>query len=302
VTQHRQRFESTLLADCEIESMAKVLGRNPTITEMAIYLIVWSADYYYWHLPPGPNGIRASMRRESDAPPLLARNSEVFGEFLNHLDWRDMTVVELTSEDWFLGQTRSFRAGRPISWHPDPSVSLSYQIEDVFYQATKRQRYNQNPRYARTILFHLVGASLDMVSRDSTLSHDSISSVDAVDHDADFVIGDAALHCTESSSEALIRKCGRNLSAGLRPIVITVGPSVIVAEELAKTAGIVDRFDVLDATQFLTRSIHEHGAFVAKNSRDKARSLVHRYNEIIASCETDPSLRIEMADGRSSHS
>ena len=67
-----------------------------------------------------------------------------------------------------------------------------------------------------------------------------------------------------------------------------------VADGLAETRQIADRIDVLDIEQFLAANLHERSLFRAENRASKIRELIARYNALIETHETDPSLLIEI--------
>ncbi len=148
--------------------------------------------------------------------------------------------------------------------------------------------------YVGAVLQHLLGAKLEVVLGKS-LEHHGTSVADAVSNrDADFQLGDVAIHATTSAGEALLRKCQRNLDAGLKPIIITLHRSVPVAVGLAEQFGIAERIEVFDVEQFLASNLHELGKFEMAGRRESAHRLIEAYNAIVSACETDPSLRVEI--------
>jgi hypothetical protein len=98
----------------------------------------------------------------------------------------------------------------------------------------------------------------------------------------------------------LLRWCEvrENIAARRRPIIVTTQANVTVAEALAVHAGIGDSVDVLDFEQFLASNLYEHGRFTAQQRRTKIDELVAKHNQIVATHETDPSLKIEVAKGK----
>ena len=98
---------------------------------------------------------------------------------------------------------------------------------------------------------------------------------------------DVAIHVTTSPSEALIRKCKRNLDNGLKPVVITMHRGAVVAEGLADQAGFGERLDIFEAEQFLAGNLYELGKFALAGRRTTTEQLVEAYNRIIDECETD---------------
>ena len=143
---------------------------------------------------------------------------------------------------------------------------------------------------------HLVGAKLPVVVPEYTAEQMHGASVSDVvsDRDGDFACGDAVIHVTSAPGEAVIRKCVRNIEEGCHPIVITLSKRVPVAEGLAESAGIANRLEVWDVEQFLSMNLNERGLFSQAGRKDMAVRLIAAYNSIVDSCETDPSLKIQI--------
>lgn len=102
------------------------------------------------------------------------------------------------------------------------------------------------------------------------------------------------IHCTTAPGEALMQKCQRNINGGLRPIIVTTYPRVIVAESLASDIGLGGRIEVWDIEQFLATNVYELSFFKAADRKVTVERIIEAYNGIIGRCETDPSLRIEL--------
>ena len=68
-----------------------------------------------------------------------------------------------------------------------------------------------------------------------------------------------------------------------------------MAETLADELGITKRVEVLDIIQFLVANVLEWSGFEGTRRRTAFEELIARYNEIVARCETDPSLKIDVA-------
>ena len=68
-----------------------------------------------------------------------------------------------------------------------------------------------------------------------------------------------------------------------------------MAENLADEEGMSKRVEVLDITQFLVSNMLEWTAFEGSRRRNTFEELIVRYNMIVEACETDPSLKIEVA-------
>jgi len=146
----------------------------------------------------------------------------------------------------------------------------------------------------RTVLQHLVGAKLDLIlPTEKRAAHHGADVADAPTARAgDFVLDDVTIHVTTTPSEALIRKCKNNIEAGLRPIIVTISESRAGVESIARGFDIEGGIDVIEAEQFIATNILEWSQLVAKSQRIEIERLILRYNEIIESIETDPSLLI----------
>lgn len=69
----------------------------------------------------------------------------------------------------------------------------------------------------------------------------------------------------------------------------------MLAEGLAEQDVLADRLDVLEADQFIAGNLYEIGKFAQIGRRTTAEQLISEYNAIVDECETDPSLRIDVA-------
>ena len=141
---------------------------------------------------------------------------------------------------------------------------------------------------------HLVGAKLDCALGPGTIGHHPFSSSDEQSgRVGDFLIGETAIHVTTAPSESLVRKCRKNLDAGLRPIVVTSQRGAITIDQLAESQAIADRIDVFEFEQFIALNIYELGKFRVDGNQIAIGEIIARYNQIVRTCETDPSLAIE---------
>lgn len=214
--------------------------------------------------------------------------------FLNQLKKEGLIDLDRI-EAWWIGQVQMFFASEPLRMRVDHSKSLTSLIRDVIDGAFSRQRECPGMMVAGAVMQHLVGAKLELLLPEIDILHNGFSVADApTGRKGDFVVGDTVIHVTTAPTESLIRKCRENLAANFNPVVITTDTGVGGAQALAKTVNIADRIDVLDICQFLTTNIIEWSDF----SRDKRplsiNELVKIYNQIIDSCETDPSLKISL--------
>jgi hypothetical protein len=219
-------------------------------------------------------------------------NMQIYVEFLNSLN-SDAEELK-TLEALWVERVRAFFAGKPFKLHFDLSQSMRAVIKDLLFQAEKRQKEIQGATFAGTVLQHLVGAKLDILTEGNVAHHGANVADEQSGRAGDFLLDDVAIHVTVIPGEAVMRKCRQNLESGLRPIVMSRGRGIQVAEGLAEQAGILERIDIFDAEQFLAGNFYELGKFVKKERELTARRIIEKYNEIIDAHETDPSLKVEI--------
>lgn len=211
--------------------------------------------------------------------------------FLNSLSKPDLLVTE----QYWVSEVRRYFAGKPFKLRVDVSLSIRAAIGDVLQQARERQSATPGSRYEGAMLQHLVGAKLDLVL-DKKVTHHCASEADEAEGRAgDFIVGDVAIHVTTAPSEALLQKCNQNLEKAIQPLIVTVPKKTAAAEQMAETAGIASRIEILDIEQFLAANLLERSLFKADNRRPKTLELIERYNELVSQFETDPSLKIQMS-------
>jgi Domain of unknown function (DUF4928) len=199
-----------------------------------------------------------------------------------------------TSERRVIPRPRSFQMPQ-VELRFDPCKSLRANINDLLDQASELQATAGGTNYVGAMLQHLVGAKLDIVLGKGKLSHHGFSVADhSTDRNADFQMEGVTIHVTTHPTEALVRKCDNNIKAGLKPIIITLAEAVRPAAFILKTFELNDRVDVLDAAQFLTANVYERSLFKTADYKLTLGTLLGRYNEIVAECETDPSLIIRL--------
>ncbi len=212
-------------------------------------------------------------------------------EFLNGLHDPDLKAIE----EWWVARVHDHFASKPFRLRYDAGKGFQAIIQDVLAQAKKRQQENSGTMYQGAVLQHLIGAKLVLAMPGISIEHHGASVADAVsDRSGDFVIDDTIVHSTTFPGEALIRKCQRNLDAGAKPVILTIGSGVAVAQGLAENAGLSGRIDILDAEQFIAGNLHELSLFRVSARKVTFERLVDAYNRIVAEHETDPSLQIEM--------
>ena len=201
-------------------------------------------------------------------------------------------------EDFWIDRVRAFFAAKPFVIRVDPTLSVRSAFRHLFAQAEVRQREMQGTMVVGTIMQHLVGAKLEGVFPGAFAHNSSSTKDEGQQRPGDFSIGDLAIHVSTAPGEALIRKCQDNLAAGQRPIIVTAGRGVGLATGLAENAGIGERLDVFDVEQWLAADILDRAGDRPAGRAQALERLLERYNAIVDSVETDPSLRIEAAAAR----
>lgn len=210
--------------------------------------------------------------------------------FLNFSGYGERDLAEV--EDWWASKVRAFFSGKPLSFRLDPAKSLRAVVRDLISQAERRQSENSGATIVGTILQHLVGAKLSVLLGTDAPMHGA-SVADAVsDRAGDFEFGDVVIHVSTAPGEALMRKCRNNLEDGKKPLVITTYKRIPQAEGHAEDEGIADRVEIFDVEQFLAGNIYELGRFGSEGRGRTAKAIIERYNELVDTLETDPSLRI----------
>lgn len=218
-------------------------------------------------------------------------------KYLSLLNVEKCSKDELVKvEAWWIDRVQDFFAGKPLVMKFDSSKSIRSIVHDLVEVAEKRQSQNRGGQVVGAVLQHLVGAKLSLVIHKGKMPqmHGAYVADAVSDRGGDFAYGDAVIHVTSAPGEAVVRKCARNIDDGFHPIIITTNRRISVAEGLAESAGIADRLEVWDIEQFLSMNLNEHGLFSHDGRKDMAIRLVEAYNKIIESCETDPSLKIQI--------
>ncbi len=108
-------------------------------------------------------------------------------------------------------------------------------------------------------------------------------------------IGNTIIHVTSAPEPKLIDRCLANRRRGFRPLIISTRIGALHAEDLADQIGKSKVIEVLDITQFLVANMLEWTTFDGSKRRNTFEELIAGYNAIVEACETDPSLKIEVA-------
>jgi hypothetical protein len=77
-------------------------------------------------------------------------------------------------------------------------------------------------------------------------------------------------------------------------MIVTLQRGLPVAEENARRAEVADRIDIFEIEQFVALNLYELGRFGADGRKVAITDIIHIYNRIVDSVETDPSLKIEL--------
>jgi hypothetical protein len=221
-------------------------------------------------------------------------NMRDYVNFLNSL-YEEGIYDPIAIELFWVGKVKLFFSAKPLKVKSDYSHSLRSLIRDVISQAEERQKESQGVHYAGAVMQHLVGAKLDCALGKDNFQHNSFSTSDAqTGRNGDFFIGNVALHITTTPTEAVIGRCRENLERGQRPVLITTKKGLPVAEGLADNAGIAYRIDIFEIEQFIALNLYEFSKFEEAARSLAVKDLIVRYNEIVETYETDPSLLIEL--------
>jgi hypothetical protein len=221
-------------------------------------------------------------------------NMRKYVSFLNDLSLKAKIDIDAI-ENWWIDRVKEFFSGKPFIFCFDSSKSLRVVIRELLSQAEKRQSRSTGATLVGAMLQYLVGAKLNLILKKPIEYHGASVADESSGMEGDFLVEDVVIHVTTSPTESLIRKCQKNLDQSLRPIIITTQKGLAISEGLAEQAKIEDRLDVFEAEQFLAGNLYEIGKFSQSGRKITAEQLIAEYNMIIEECETDPSLRVEVA-------
>jgi hypothetical protein len=219
-------------------------------------------------------------------------NMEKYVALLNEL--RSDGALDLTeTEAFWIKKVRGFFSRSGLKLKYDPSKTLGAAFEDLIQQASKLQEANDGTMYVGPLLHYLVGAKLRLCV-DPKLDIRGASVADASSgFSGDYEVGNASIHVTVMPSEEVFRKCSANLSAGLRPMVITLATRIEAARQIAAVMGIHERVEIVDGPQFLAMNLYEKGRFEPSTDKEAFLKLVEIYNEAVSKLESDPAILIK---------
>lgn len=214
-------------------------------------------------------------------------------EFLN--DWNAQEAVDFSIvENFWAEQVREYFRNQPFVLTADASKTIGANLNELFEQAKKRQKENPGTQYLGVVLQHLVAAKLSLIMPEGSFEIHGASVADGpTDRNGDFVISNTVIHCTTMPGALLLEKCKANLRSGFHPVIITIFERVHTALNLAEDAGLEGRVEVWDIQQFLSANVYEHSLFDEAKRNSTLSDIIVRYNDIVQTAESDPSLRIE---------
>lgn len=220
-------------------------------------------------------------------------NMRRYVAFLNDEHVRGDADLDAFERFWVDQFVQRF-ASQPFRLRRDAGLTVQQIVRDLLAQADARQADAGGAMVTGTVLQHLVGAKLEVALGERlTVKHHSANTSDAQGRGGDFDLGDTVVHVSTTPGEPLLSKCGENVAAGLRPIIVTTEDEVEVATKLARRRGLDERVEIYAAEQFVSVNANELGLFASAKIADTLRAIIERYNSIVEAQETDPSLRIE---------
>ncbi len=167
--------------------------------------------------------------------------------------------------------------------------SIRSHVESVFLAVRGMEDPVTGEWQGLHLMRHLVAAVLSLKGR---LDHDAVVSMTS---GSPVRIGNVVIHVTHCPEWPLMHECFAESDQGICPLVISTRAGAAQAEALAQEVGMGRKMEVLDITQFLVAIMLERTGFNGSQRRNTFEELITRYNAIVEACETDPSLKIELA-------
>lgn len=177
----------------------------------------------------------------------------------------------------------------PIRIRYKRQESIRTQIESLFLAVRGKKDPVSGEAQVSRLMWHLVAAVLSLKGR---LDSDAITSISP---GGAFRVGNSVIHVTYCPEWPLMHECFAESDQGLRPLVISTRTGAAQTEALAQEVGMGRKVEVIDITQFLVANMLEWTGFNGSQRRHTFEELITRYNAIVEACETDPSLKIEVA-------
>jgi len=216
--------------------------------------------------------------------------------FLNEL--HRLYVIELAEvELWWVDRIREYFANEPFALEVRPGQTFSSVVRDILGQAESREREGRGATIVGTVLQHLIGAKVEVISGNSEpqLHHHAASVADASStRSGDFEIKNVVIHVTTLATPALVKKAEQNIVRGKKPIIITVAAGLSTALYCLAKERLTEQVEVLTAEQYLAGNFIEWGDFGDEEMLQALYNLIRMYNKIVVSSEQNNSLRIEL--------
>lgn len=219
-------------------------------------------------------------------------NMQKYVKFLNELNGTGINVNLDAVEKWWISRVQKFFESKPLIMRFDTTSSLQKTVRDLLKQVEDRQNQGAGTMMLGALLQHLVGAKLELVLGRELDAHGAFVADSVTDRQGDYCVEDVVIHVTTSPTEALIRKCNKNLDDGLKPLIITTLKNVPAAQVLAGNVHIADRVDVFDVEQFVASNIFELSKFKMTSRKETVNELIRHYNRL-AALENNPGLLIQ---------
>ena len=188
---------------------------------------------------------------------------------------------------------REFFASQPLQVNLTASNSCRHIVSELLQTVSARRGERHGGTVVGAVMRYLVAAKLNVAVPDLSFDLEGLSlAEDPGKRKGDFLVHDTAIHVTKAPSKSLLSKCCRNLEENIRPLIITTKEGADAALELARNVEVEDRIDVIEIDQFIAVNILACSHFSDPDRSTSIEKLITAYNEIIDTCETDPSLRI----------
>ncbi|MDX1966829.1 MAG: DUF4928 family protein, partial [Planctomycetaceae bacterium] len=142
---------------------------------------------------------------------------------------------------------------------------------------------------------HLIGAKLERRFPNDAIENHAGHAGDAqTGRLGDFTLGNTVYHVTASPGLSVIDKCGRNLAAGQRPILLVPRAGISRAIALAEERQLERRIMISAIEDFIGLNIVEMALGRDSEFLTILKEIVDIYNRRLRAVETDLSLQIEV--------
>ncbi len=172
--------------------------------------------------------------------------------------------------------------------------SIQSAIATLLGEVIQRRPSGRNGSQLTRVMTYLVEAWLILLQEHKGTGYQANHRTPLMDI-GEFRVGNTIIHVTSAPEPNLIDRCLANRRSGFRPLIISTRVGALYAEDLADQIGNNKAIEVLDIIQFLVSNMLEWTAFDGSKRRNTFEDLIARYNVIVEACETDPSLKIEVA-------